>query len=158
MITTEARCEEYRELNTIWMHVRAAIKGKRGAIELIATDNFYGLVAPAYRLTDSNYDEVTKRKEKYFGRGRFFGATGATHDKYLGMIGSVPTEAEVPALIEPMLNNVDGEHSTIHDFALNVASELLITARYGVLSNPATKQGKNLKDSAKEMPSHRIPC
>ncbi len=153
MITSEVKDECYSEYLPLWAHVRAAIRGKQGAMELIKADAFYGVVKPNYRVTGSNFNEVSERESKYFGRGRFSNFTGRTHDAYIGMIGSVPVDHKLPVKIEGMAENVDGENSTLNDFALEIASELLITARYGVLSNPAMQAGQTQSMAGDNLPT-----
>jgi hypothetical protein len=153
MITADNKDEGYTASLPLWMHVRAAIRGKQGAMELVRNDDFYGVTPPNYRKTQDNYNEVSERERKYFGRGRFSNFTGRTHDAYVGMVGSVPVESKLPAKIEGIEDNVDGENSTINDFALEIASELLITARYGALSNPAMQMGQTQSIAGDALPS-----
>lgn len=158
MITAEPKCKQYIEHLELANHVKAAIKGKPGAIELIRHDSYYGLVTPNYRITvanaekgiSSNAMEIEQRKRSYFGRGRFFNATGVTHDKYLGMIGSKECEYYLPPAIEVMANDVDGMGTTLHDAGMAMASELLVTARGGALSNPPNLVGQS-DGAAKDM-------
>ena len=151
MITADVTDKGYAEKTPIWQHVRAAIKGKQGVMDLVKADSFYGLTSPSYRITKDNFTDVSERKEKYFGRGRFFNATGRTHDAYVGMVGSEPVDYNLPAKIEGMASNVDGE--TVNDAALEIASELLITARYGALSNPANQAGQTQSTAGDNLPS-----
>ena len=153
MITQDIKDAGYDESTPIWQHVRAAIRGKQGAMELIKADRFYGIARPNYRATADNAREVSEREVKYFGRGRFANFTGRTHDAYVGMIGSVPVESKLPTKIEGMQDNVDGEGSTINDFTLEVVSELLVTARYGVLSNPAMQMGQSQSIAGDALPT-----
>ena len=98
----------YTDNLPLWAQVRAAIRGKQGAIKLLdGSDGYYGLVPPAYRVTNDNYDTVDKRRRSYFARGRFFNATGRTHDAYVGMIGAKPVEVEAPDALTDFLL-VDG--------------------------------------------------
>ncbi len=153
MIKAETVDRGYELSRPIWEHVHAAIRGKQGAMELIIHDNFYGIVKPNYRVTNENQREVSEREKKYFGRGRFFNATGSTHDKYVGMVGAVPVDFKLPAKIEGMGDNIDGENSTLNDFALEVVSELLVTARYGVLSNPPMQAGQTQSVAGGNLPA-----
>ena len=136
----------YTDNLPLWAQVRAAIRGKQGAIKLLdGTQGYYGLVAPSYRMTADNHDVVNKRRMSYFARGRFFNATGRTHDAYVGMIGAKPVDYEVlPEGMATFAQSVDGENSTIQDFAFEIASEVLITARYGVLIDPPDNSGQTL--------------
>ncbi len=136
----------YTDNLPLWAQVRAAIRGKQGAIKLLdGSHGYFGIISPHYRITQSNHAEVNQKRLAYFGRGRFFEATGRTHDAYVGMIGSrdVEFETENEKLIE-LSQNVDGGNSTLNDFALEIASELLITARYGVLVDPPSNEGKTI--------------
>lgn len=156
----------YTDNLPLWAQVRAAIRGKQGAIKLLdGSDGYYGLVPPAYRVTNDNYETVDKRRRSYFARGRFFNATGRTHDAYVGMIGAKPVEVEVPDSLTDFMESVDGENSTINDFALEVASEMLITGRYGVLVDPPNNEGKTRSQmetskligyTAESMPHHVV--
>lgn len=131
----------------LWVHIRAAIRGKPGAVALLNSENgYFGIVAPMYRVTTDNYEVVTQRKLAYFARGRFFNATGRTHDAYVGMVGSRPVETELPTAIELMEWNVDGQGASMNDFALEAVSEVLTTARYGVLVEPPNTAGATLAD------------
>lgn len=136
----------YTDNLPLWAQVRAAIRGKQGAIKLLdGTQGYYGLVAPSYRMTADNHDVVNKRRMSYFARGRFFNATGRTHDAYVGMIGAKPVDYEVlPEGMAEFAESVDGENSTIQDFAFEIASEVLVTARYGVLIDPPDNSGQTL--------------
>lgn len=136
----------YTDNLPLWAQVRAAIRGKQGAIKLLdGTQGYYGLVAPSYRMTADNHDVVNKRRMSYFARGRFFNATGRTHDAYVGMIGAKPVDYEtIPEGMAAFAESVDGENSTIQDFASEIASEVLVTARYGVLIDPPDNSGQTL--------------
>ena len=153
MITADNKDEGYTASLPLWMHVRAAIRGKQGAMELVRNDDFYGVTPPNYRKTQDNFNEVSEREKKYFGRGRFSNFTGRTHDAYVGMIGSVPVEYKLPAKIDGMADNVDGGKATLNDFALEIASELLVTARYGALSNPAMQMGQTQSAAGDSLPT-----
>jgi hypothetical protein len=156
----------YTDNLPLWAQVRAAIRGKQGAIKLLdGTCGYYGLVSPAYRVTNDNYAVVDKRRKSYFARGRFFNATGRTHDAYVGMVGAKPVETEVPEGLTDFMESVDGENSTINDFALEIASELLVTGRYGVLVDPPSNEGKTRSQmqpakligyNAEAMPHHVV--
>ncbi|AUR90451.1 coil containing protein [Vibrio phage 1.144.O._10N.286.45.B3] len=156
----------YTDNLPLWAQVRAAIRGKQGAIKLLDGNcGYYGLVSPAYRETVENYKIVDKRRKSYFARGRFFNATGRTHDAYVGMVGAKPVETEVPEGLTDLMESVDGENSTINDFALEIASELLVTGRYGVLVDPPSNEGKTRSQmqpakligyNAEAMPHHVV--
>ncbi len=156
----------YTDNLPLWAQVRAAIRGKQGAIKLLDGNcGYYGLVPPAYRETVENYKIVDKRRRSYFARGRFFNATGRTHDAYVGMVGAKPVETEVPNGLTGFMESVDGENSTINDFALEIASELLVTGRYGVLVDPPSNEGKTRSQmqpakligyNAEAMPHHVV--
>jgi len=136
----------YSENLPLWEQVRAAIRGKQGAVALIdgvGVGSYFGLVSPSYRVTNENRATVDRRRQSYFARGRFFNATGRTHDAYIGMIGAKPVDYdEVPEGLSEFIENVDGEGSSIDAFAFEIASEVLITARYGVLVDPPDNNGK----------------
>ncbi len=135
----------YTENLPLWAQVRAAIRGKQGAIKLLDSEQgYFGLVAPSYRITDDNRHAVDKRRLAYFARGRFFNATGRTHDAYVGMIGAKPVDIEASDSMEAFIDDVDGEGATMMDFALEIASEVLVTARYGVLVDPPNNEGRTL--------------
>jgi len=137
----------------LWTQIRAAIRGKQGAIELLESPNGYlGIVKPMYRVTIDNRDTVSKRELAYFARGRFLNATGRTHDAYVGMIGSAPVDVELPGTMEGLKGDVDGQRSTINDFALEMCSEVLITARYGVLVDPPNLQGGTMAQAREALP------
>lgn len=152
MAIQDTKDKQYNELLPVWTQTRAAIRGKLGAIELIKGDKYFGIISPNYRITQDNYTEFTERQEKYFGRGRFFNATGNTHDAFVGMIGSVLPEVKLPTAIDGMRDNIDGENGTINDAILEISSELLITARYGILSDAPDLQGKTKAEAANTLP------
>ncbi len=135
----------------LWVQIRAAIRGKQGAMALVQGKDG-SIVRPMYRVTQDNYASVTKRTDAYFARGRFTNATGRTHDAYLGMIGSAEVELEVPEQMADFGNNVDGQNSTMTDFALHTASEVIITARHGVLVDPPNLTGATLQQAQQAMP------
>ena len=153
MITADIKDEGYDKKAPIWAHVRAAIDGKPGVMDLVKTDTFYGVTAPSYRVVDGNFNDVSERKAKFFGRGRFFNATGSTHDKYLGLIGSAPVDYKLPAKIKGMEDDIDTDNTTINDLTLQIAGELLITARYGALSNPPMQAGQTQHLAGDNLPS-----
>jgi hypothetical protein len=135
----------YTENLPLWAQVRAAIRGKQGVIKLLDSEQgYFGLVAPSYRITNDNYDAVSKRRLAYFARGRFFNITGRTHDAYVGMIGAKPVDIEASDSMEAFIDDVDSEGATMMDFALEIASEVLVTARYGVLVDPPNNEGRTL--------------
>ena len=152
MAIQDTKDKQYDELLPVWAQTRAAIRGKPGAIELVKADKYFGIVTPNYRITTDNYAELTKREEQYFGRGRFFAATGNTHDAFVGMIGSVLPEVKLPPEIEGMRDNIDGENGSINDALLEITSELLVTARYGVLSDAPDMSGKTNAQAKNDLP------
>lgn len=145
--------EGYTRNLPLWTHIRAAIRGKQGAVELINSENgYFGVVAPMYRVTAENAQTVDQRKRAYFARGRFLNATGRTHDAYVGMIGSSAVDVELPPTLEGLKDDIDGQNSTINDFALEASSETLVTARYGVLVDPPNLQGGTMAQAAEVLP------
>ena len=58
----DTKLDKGYELNRpLWAQVRAAIRGKQGAITLLdSSHGYYGIVAPAYRVTADNYQQVDK--------------------------------------------------------------------------------------------------
>jgi len=135
----------------VWAQIRAAILGKPGVVRLLTADQgYFSIIAPSYR--SSNSTELTKRKFDYFSRGRFTNFTGTTHDTYLGMIGEKAIEVELPDRLEELKNNADGTNSTMQDFANAITSEVLITARSGVLVDPPTLAGGTLADANQALP------
>lgn len=143
----------YKRNLPLWSQIRAAIRGKQGAIELLSlNEKYFTLTLPSYRTTEDNYNTVSKRKEDYLARGRFFNATGRTHDAYLGMVGAKPAEVELPKQLEAMQDNIDGEGSSLNDLALELTSETLITARTGVLVEPANLAGGTVAQAMSQTP------
>ena len=139
---------EHRALSIVWMQTRAAINGKLGVIALIddagCNSGYLGLVAPNANTNDPYYQ---RKRQAYFSRGRFSNFTGRTHDSYLGLIGSKEAEVELPSGIDGMKDGCDGGKTTLHDFSLALASELLITARAGILSEPPNTAGSTLNET-----------
>jgi len=134
---------EHQALSVVWKQTRAAINGKLGVVSLIDSNEcnkgYLGLIAPNANTNDPQYQ---KKRQCYFSRGRFSNFTGRTHDSYLGLIGSKEAEVKLPSGIDGMNNDCDGGKTTLHDFSLALASELLITARAGILSEPPNTAGE----------------
>ena len=143
--------KQYTDLLPVWSQIRAAIRGKPGVVELLTSDQgYFSVIAPNYRT--NNGAELSKRKHDYFSRGRFTNFTGTTHDTYLGMISEKPIEIELPDRLEGLKNNSDGANSTLQDFANNITSEVLITARSGILVDPPTLTGGTIADANQALP------
>lgn len=143
--------DQYTESLPVWAQIRAAILGKPGVVKLLAGgQGYFSIIAPNYRTNDPI--ELNKRKYDYFSRGRFTNFTGVTHDTYLGMIGEKAIEVELPERLDGLKANVDGTNSTMQDFANAVTSEVLITARQGILVDPPTLSGGTIAESSESMP------
>ena len=143
--------EQYIELLPVWSQIRAAIGGKLGVVKLLNSDQgYFSIIAPNYRT--NNAVELSKRKFDFFSRGRFTNFTGTTHDTYLGMISEKPIEVELPDRLEGLKSNADGANSSLQDFANNITSEVLITARSGILVDPPTLTGGTIADANQALP------
>ncbi len=143
--------EQYIDSLPVWAQIRAAIRGKPGVVKLLTGDQgYFSIIAPNYRTNDIT--ELTKRKFDYFSRGRFTNFTGVTHDTYLGMIGEKSIEVELPGRLEGLKDDVDGTNATMQDFANGITSEVLITARTGILIDPPTLSGGTMADANQALP------
>ncbi len=143
--------EQYTDLLPVWAQIRAAIDGKPGVVKLLTGgQGYFSIIAPNYRT--NNTVELTKRKFDYFARGRFTNFTGTTHDTYLGMIGEKAIEVELPDRLDGLKDSVDGTNSTIQDYANGITSEVLITARVGILVDPPTLTGGTVADANGALP------
>ena len=145
--------EKYVDSLPVWAQIRAAIDGKPGVVKLLTGgQGYFSIIAPNYRTNDNDPLELSKRKFDYFSRGRFTNFTGTTHDTYLGMIGEKAIEVELPDRLEGLKTNVDGTNSTMQDFANAVTSEVLITARVGILVDPPTLTGGTMAAANGSLP------
>lgn len=134
---------KYNEQFELWRQVRAAIDGKYKVVsELVSC-----LPGPQYR-TMFSYSGMTKeqqahaqqcnqfandRVQSYWSRGRFFNATGRTHDSLDGMIWSQEPESQIPARLEYLENNANGAGSGLREVVQKITDDVISIGRYGVL-------------------------
>lgn len=72
------------------------------------------------------------RYRDYVTRAIFFSATARTHEGYLGQMFYRETQIELPALLEVLRNDADGEGTTLEQQAKKVAGEVLALGRGGL--------------------------
>lgn len=77
-------------------------------------------------------DAATARYDNYLGRAIFFDATARTHEGYLGQIFYREYQVELPEILSVMLEDVDGEGTTLEQQVKNVTGEALAMGRSGL--------------------------
>ena len=73
--------------------------------------------------------------EKYKLRAVFFPVTGRTLRGLCGQVFAKPVIAELPPVLEPMLEDVDGAGTTLEQQAKETLENVLMTGRAGLLSD-----------------------
>ena len=150
----------YQEQFNIWQEVRAAIAGKYKVVQLVTC-----LPSPQYKQypvfgTDEQIQQAhacnaanALRIQSYWSRGRFFNATGRTHESLGGMVWSKEPEVELASKLEYLESNADGAGSGLREVAQAVVDEVDSIGRYGILVDmPSNEQ--RLTQAQMQMPEN----
>ena len=137
----------YQEQFNLWQEVRAAIAGKYKVVQLVTC-----LPKPQYKNYPSYGNEAQReqanacntanalRVDAYWSRGRFFNATGRTHESLGGMVWSNEPEVDLAPKLEYLEKNADGSGSGLREVAQEIVDEVDSIGRYGALVDmPAQK-------------------
>lgn len=137
-----AREAKYQQQFELWEQVRAVLKGKYAVIEIVTC-----LPSPQYRNYHANtsmtHDQRLMaeqcnalnalRVQAYWARGRFFNATGRTHESLDGMIWSKEPEVDLPSSLQYMETNSNGTGFSLREVTQEVTDEVIAIGRYGIL-------------------------
>ena len=150
----------YQEQFNLWQEVRAAIAGKYKVLQIITC-----LPGPQYKQypifgTDAQIQQAhacnaanALRVQSYWSRGRFFNATGRTHESLGGMVWSKEPEVELAPKLEYLENNADGAGSGLREVAQATVDEVGSIGRYGILVDmPSNEQ--RLTQAQMQMPEN----
>ncbi|HHZ68814.1 MAG TPA: DUF4055 domain-containing protein [Flavobacteriales bacterium] len=150
----------YQEQFNLWQEVRAAIAGKYKVLQIITC-----LPGPQYKQypifgTDAQIQQAhacnaanALRVQSYWSRGRFFNATGRTHESLGGMVWSKEPEVELAPKLEYLEVNADGAGSGLREVAQATVDEVGSIGRYGILVDmPSNEQ--RLTQAQMQMPEN----
>ncbi len=151
---------DYQEQFNLWAEVRAAIAGKYKVLQIITC-----LPGPQYKQypvfgTDAQRQQANAcnaanalRVQSYWSRGRFFNATGRTHESLGGMVWSKEPEVELAPKLDYLEKNADGAGSGLREVAQAVVDEVDSIGRYGILVDmPSNEQ--RLTQAQEQMPAN----
>ena len=153
---------EYQEQCELWREVRSAIAGKYKVVQQVSC-----LPGPQYKQYPI-YSGMTKEQQQqanacnqanalriqsYWSRGRFFNATGRTHESLGGMIWSKEPEVDLAPRLDYLEDNADGAGSGLREVAQDTVDEVASVGRYGILVDmPYNEQ--QLTQAQMEMPEN----
>ena len=150
----------YQEQFNLWQEVRAAIAGKYKVLQIITC-----LPGPQYKQypifgTEAQIQQAhtcnaanALRVQSYWSRGRFFNATGRTHESLGGMVWSKEPEVELAPKLEYLEVNADGAGSGLREVAQATVDEVGSIGRYGILVDmPSNEQ--RLTQAQMQMPEN----
>lgn len=150
----------YQEQFNLWQEVRAAIAGKYKVLQIITC-----LPGPQYKQypifgTDAQIQQANAcntanalRVQSYWSRGRFFNATGRTHESLGGMVWSKEPEVELAPKLDYLEKNADGAGSGLREVAQAAVDEVDSIGRYGILVDmPSNEQ--RLTQAQMQMPAN----
>lgn len=150
----------YQEQFNLWQEVRAAIAGKYKVLQIITC-----LPGPQYKQypifgTDAQRQQASAcnaanalRVQSYWSRGRFFNATGRTHESLGGMVWSKEPEVELAHKLDYLEKNADGAGSGLREVAQAVVDEVDSIGRYGILVDMPSNEVR-LTQSQEQMPAN----
>jgi hypothetical protein len=149
--------QEYIEQEKIRSETRAAIAGKYEVLKIITClpgpqyktfTSFVGMNDAAINQANRCNEQNILRVRSYWSRGRWFPATGRTHETLGGMIWSKEPESEIRPKLEYLIDNADGKGCGLREVAQKVTSEVTAVARYGILidmpSSPTDEKGNRV--------------
>ena len=137
----------------MWEEIRACNQGAKEVIKLVSNypqpsytmscdgmrfDHLSGdlQLAAQNHAYNRNLANLSRRKE-YWARGRFFNTVGKTVESFHGMIWNMPAEEDFSPRMTVIAENINGAGKRIDDMAKEITYSLLLTGRYGILSDMA---------------------
>ena len=152
----------YQEQLSLWQEVRAAIAGKYKVLQIITClpgpqykhyPTFSGMSIEQQQQANACNNANQLRIQSYWSRGRFFNATGRTHESLGGMVWSKEPEVELAPKLDYLEKNADGSGSGLREVAQEVVDEVDSIGRYGILVDmPSNEQ--QLTQAQMEMPEN----
>lgn len=153
---------EYQEQYNLWQEVRAAIAGKYKVVQLVTClpkpqykqyHSYSGMTPKQLQQAQACNQANALRIQSYWSRGRFFNATGRTHEALGGMVWSNEPEVELAPKLEYLQDNADGAGSGLREVAQETIDEVDSIGRYGILVDmPSNEQ--QLTQAQMEMPEN----
>jgi hypothetical protein len=144
MVQPDKQHPDYTDFLDVWQKCRDASSGQRA----IKRGRERYLKSLAGQLTTLAPGQSISAYDAYLDRANYFNATGRTVDAMKGLVFRKPMKYEVPAAIEPWLEDITLSDENLTDFALNTLSETLITGRCGILVEQpkSTEQPQTIAD------------
>jgi hypothetical protein len=93
----------------------------------------------------------SKEYEAYVSRALFYNATQRTVDAMSGLLFRKDPAIDIPTALEPYTENIDLKGNNLKNFAENIADEVLIAGRIGLLADHATvvnEEGEEITQAA----------
>lgn len=84
-------------------------------------------------LDNSEYGAA--RYESYVTRAIFFDATARSHEGFVGQMFYRETVLELPAILKPMIDDIDGQGTTLEQQLKSTAGEVLALGRQGLYTD-----------------------
>jgi len=141
-----------------------AVKGARNS-ESEGSNGFYNYAGTKYLPAPNADDQSSEnqlRYQAYKVRASFVNFTGHTKDGFMGMIGRIAPEIELPANLDYLIDNGDGAGLPLRQLAQNNISELLEVGMNGLLSEFPMSEGgtaaqtADLQATIKQYPAESI--
>ena len=129
MTDPSALHEQYVEFQDVWRKCRDAREGQRA---IRKGGKFY--LPQLLGQEDTEYG-------KYRDRAVYFNATGRTVDAMTGLVFRKPMTVEVPANIEPWLEDITLSDETLEDFADTCLDETITVNRGGIFVDMPESEG-----------------
>lgn len=102
------------------------------------------------------------RYAAYQERAVFFDATARTHEGFIGQMFYRPTLIELPAILNPMLLDIDGQGTTAEQQVKFAAGEVLALGRGGLYTDYTAKNGDQVtrgqQETGKVRPTINFYC
>jgi len=147
----ETTDNKYKEQIELWQQVRAAIAGKYAVINIVTClpgpqykiyNTYSGMSQDQLRSANNCNDINTIRRQAYWARGRFFNATGRTHESLGGMVWSKDPDVLLAPKIKYLELNADGAGSGLREVVQKIVDEVTSIGRYGVLVDMPKSEGR----------------
>lgn len=94
---------------------------------------------------EAEQDEIYSRKrfKAYLARAVFYNVTGRTHEGLLGMVFAQDPVSELPPILEPYEDNIDGAGTSLEQQAKRTLGLVLAHGRCGLLADfPSIEEGR----------------
>ncbi len=153
---------DYREQFDLWQEVRAAIAGKYKVLQIVTClpgpqykqyPIFNGMSKDQKQQANACNQANSLRIASYWSRGRFFNATGRTHESLGGMVWSKEPEVDLAPKLDYLTKNADGAGSGLREVAQEVVDEVDSIGRYGILVDMPSNEAQ-LTQAQMEMPEN----